>query len=203
MGFKSVSAYCETILQSRPEPFLLHHIRFSSNVPILDYFHNPKKFSVCSTGKNWFSIHRKNCLDWLRYVFTPWRSHESITRWEWCWKYRFFKKLLCSFSLYSPVNGLQSAVKYFISLLVWRLSYFCFRKSVIQISLRARIWDFCWLASFPFILFRPMNHRAESSINHENEAQNLVTGPYISTRPENKTFRNNTWKWNLVASIST
>jgi len=47
-----------------------------------------------------------------------------------------------------------------------------------------------------------MNHRTESSINHKYEAQYLVTGPHMSTRPENRTFRINTWKWNLVAALS-
>jgi len=39
-----------------------------------------------------------------------------------------------------------------------------------------------------------MNHGAESSINRENEAEGLATGPHMNTRPENRTFRNNTWK---------
>jgi len=47
-----------------------------------------------------------------------------------------------------------------------------------------------------------MNLRAESSINHDNEAQDLVTGPDMSTRPENRKFRNNTWKWNLLGALS-
>jgi hypothetical protein len=132
----------------------------------------------------------------------PWRSYERKVGWDWFWKYRFFFAKIVVFSLYNAVNGGSSSHWMFnLTTCLDAFKFLYFGASLIQLSLTARIWIFCWFACLPFMSFIPLIRQMGSFISRKNEAPNVATGIQMNTRLESRTFRN-TWKEKLQAAPS-